>query len=188
MAASTFRGVDIPPAAEHASRPALERVLARVPQLFGLAAAIVARLPSTSRLRRYVLKEAFARGFAAINRGDPWAIPLVYEPNYEIYVAAGFRSLGLADCYRGPRGWHELIDEVRVELPDVRWTPEHLLDLNDRWVLRLDMSGSGRASGVPTHQTWGTVIQVSSRGRAVRQDIYWTWEETLAAAELREAR
>jgi hypothetical protein len=180
--------VSIPAAPERASRPAVERLAARAPQLLALAEAVVARLPATSRLRRRALQEGFSRGFAAINRGDPWSIPTAYEPDSEIYPAAGFRALGLADCYRGHRGWHELIEAIRAELPDVRWTPEHLIDLGDRWVLRLDMSGSGRASGVPTHQTWGTVIQISPRGRVTRQDIYWTWEETLAAAGLREDR
>jgi hypothetical protein len=49
------------------------------------------------------------------------------------------------------------------------------------------MSGSGRTSGVQTNQTWGSVYQVSSRGRIARQDIYLAWEQTLAAAGLREA-
>lgn len=188
MAASAFRGVSIPAAPERANRPALERVGARAPQLLGLALAVVARLPATSRLRRRALQEAFSRGFAAINRGDPWAIPVAYEPDCEIYAAASFRSLGLADCYRGHEGWHELIEAVKEDLPDVRWTPEHLIDVGDRWVLRLGMSGSGRTSGVPTHQTWGSVYHVSSRARVARQDIYWTWGETLAAAGLREGR
>jgi hypothetical protein len=60
--------------------------------------------------------------------------------------------------------------------------PEHLVDLGDRWVIRARLSGSGRSSGARTNQTWGSVYQVSSRGRIARQDIYWSWEETLAAA------
>jgi hypothetical protein len=68
----------------------------------------------------------------------------------------------------------------------VRWTPEHLIDLGDRWVVRLGMSGSGRTSGVPTSQTWGSVYHLSPRGRIARQDIYWTWDEALAASGLQE--
>ena len=63
-------------------------------------------------------------------------------------------------------------------------TPEHLIDLGDRWILRVAFSGTGRASGVPTHQTWGFVYQTSSRGRIARQDMHGTWEEALAAAGL----
>jgi hypothetical protein len=184
MAAGTVRGVDIPPAPEHARRPPLERGLALAPWLMGIGAAVIARLPATSRLRRRALIEALSRGFAAINRDDPWVIPVGYERDCTIYPAAGFRTLGLADCYRGHAGWREIIDAVREPFPDLRWVPEHLIDLGDRWVVRLGMSGSGRTSGVPTHQTWGSVYHVSSRGLIARQDVHWTWEETLAAAGL----
>ena len=166
MAAGTVRGVDIPAAPERSGRPPLERALALAPSLLGIGAAVVARLPATSRLRRRALLEALSRGFAAINRDDPWFIPMGYEP----------------DC--GHVGWWEITDAVKEPLPDIRWVPEHLIDLGDRWVVRLGMSGTGRTSGVPTHQTWGSVYHVSSRGRIARQDIHWTWEETLAAAGL----
>ena len=185
MAASTIRGVDIRPAPEHAGRPPLERALALAPRLMAIGMAVLARLPANSRLRRRVLGEALSRGFAAINRDDPWFIPIGYEPDCEIYPAAGLRGLGLAHCYRGHAGWREVIDAVTEPFPDLRWVPEHLIDLGDRWVLRLSMNGTGHVSGVPTRQTWGSVYHVSSRGLIARQDIYWTWEETLAAAGLR---
>ena len=188
MGASGFRGVDIPRGAEHARRPALERVGALAPQLLGVALAAVARLPVNSRIRQRAVVVALSRGFAAINRGDPWFIPFGYEPDCEIYSAAEFRALGLAHCYRGSEGWRELIDAVEEVLPDVRWTPQHLIDLGGRWVVRHDMSGSGRSSGARTHQTWGSVYLLSPRGRIARQDIYWTWEQALAAAGLREGR
>lgn len=188
MAASTISGADIPPPPAYAGRPPLERALVLAPWLIGTVAAIVARLPATSRLRRRVLVEALSRGFAAVNRGDPWVIAVGYEPDCAIYPAAAFRGLGLADCYRGHAGWREVIGAVKEPLPDIRWVPEHLIDLGDRWVVRLGMAGSGRASGVPTHQTWGSVYYLSSRGRIARQDIHWTWEETLAAAGLHGSR
>ena len=188
MAAGAITGVDIRPPPERMSRPATERVLALAPGLLGFAAAVVVRLPASSRLRRWGLREALSRGFAAINRRDPWFISVAYEPDSEIYPASGFRTLGLDECYRGHSGWRELTDAVREPLPDLRWTPERLVDLGDRWVVRLGMSGSGRTSGVRTNQTWGSIYHVSSRGRIARQDIYWTWEETLAAAGLREDR
>jgi hypothetical protein len=185
MAVGATRGVDIRQAPERTSRPPLERVVALAPALLRLGAAVVARLPASSRLRRWALQEAFSRAFSAINRRDPWFISIGYEPDCEIYSAAEFRTLGMADCYRGHSGWRQIIDAIEEALPDIRYTPEHLIDLGDRWVLRLGMSGSGRTSGVRTNQTWGSVYRVSSRGRIARQDIYLTWEETLAAAGLR---
>jgi SnoaL-like protein len=188
MAVGAIRGVDIRPALERTSRPALERVLALAPAPLRFGVAVVARLPASSRLRLWVLQEGFSRGFAAINRRDPWFISVAYEPDCEIYAAAEFRTLGLADFYRGHSGWREITDAIKDYLPDVRYTPEHVIDLGDRWVLRLGMSGSGRTSGVRTNQQWGSVYQLSSRGRIARQDIYLRWEPTLAAAGLRENR
>ena len=184
MAAESVRGVDIPPAPERARRPPLDRVLALAPGLMGIGVAGIARLPASSRLRRLVLLAAWSRGFAAINRGDPWPVPIVYEPDCEIYPAGATQGLGLETCYRGHSGWREMIDAVSEPFAGLRWVPEHLIDLGDRWVVRLGMSGSGRTSGVPAHQTWGSVYHLSSRGRVARQDIYWTWEETLVAAGL----
>jgi hypothetical protein len=183
MAVGAIKGVDIRPAPERARRA--ERVLAHAPWLLRLGLAIFARLPTGSRLRRRALQEGLSRVFAAVNRrDDPWFIAAGYEPDCEIYPAAGFRALGMADCYRGHAGWREITDDVREPLPDVRWAPEHVIDLGNRWVVRLGMWGSGRTSGVPTNQTWGSVYYLSPRGRIARQDIYWTWDETLAAAGL----
>ena len=188
MAAATITGVSIPPGRARRTRPALEWVLAAAPPIARLGLMVLARLPATSRLRRRALQEAFSRGFAALNRRDPWPIPIVYEPDCEIGFAGDFQMPGFDLVYRGHFGWHEMIDAVRESLPDVRWEPERLIDLGDRWVVRLGLAGSGRTSGAPGQQTWGSVYHVTSRGRIARQDMYWTWEETLSAAGLREDR
>ena len=125
-----------------------------------------------------------SRAWGAANRDDWWFTPAMYERDSEIVVAPEFRTLGLADRYRGPGGSKELADAWREDIADMRWEPELLIDLGDRWVLRARMSGSGRSSGARGDQTWGSVYHLSSRGRIARQEIYWTWEETLAAAGL----
>ncbi len=189
MAASgAFRGVDIPPLSERTGQPALERVASLVPPLVRLGLTAVSRLHPTSRLRRRALQVGFLRGFAATNRHDDSFVALAYEPECEFHIDTGFRTLGLADSYRGREGWSELIEAVAEELPDVRWAPEHLIDLGDRLVLRAKMTGSGRTSGARTQQTWGSIYHLSPGGRVARQDVLWTWEQTLAAAGLREGR
>lgn len=179
-----FTGVDIPPGPEYVHRPVLERVLARVPWLIGIGMAVVARLPTSSRIRRRVLVEAYSRSFAATDRGDSWYIPSAYEPDCEVIVPAEFRALGMAASYRGHAGAFEAIDALMEPFLELRWKAEHLIDLGDRWVLRARFSGSGRTSGVATDQVWGAIFRLSSRGRIARQDNYWTWDETLAAAGL----
>jgi hypothetical protein len=183
---STVTGVGIPTPAAHTSRPLLERLLALAPWLLPRGAAVIAGRPPSSRLRRLVLREVFARGFAALNRHDHRLVGLGYEPDVEIYPAGEWRALGLADCYHGVDGWLELLAAINEYLPDVRYVPDRLIDLGNRWLLRLDMSAGGKSSGAQTHQTVGFVYEVSPRGRIARQDAYWTWEDALAAAGLRE--
>jgi hypothetical protein len=179
-------GVTIPHAREHSMRPMLDRLLVGAPWLLRLALGLVARLPPTSRLRTRVLRESLSRAFAAMNRGDLWFLPFTYEPDCEIhFLDTGFRTFGLADSYRADGGWREATFAIRDEVPDARWVPEHLIDLGDRWVLRAQLSGSGRSSGARTNQTWGCIYHLSPRSRIARQHIYWTWEETLAAAGLK---
>jgi ketosteroid isomerase-like protein len=187
MGTGVIRGIEVPPVRERPNRPAHERLLARAPWLLSVGLALFVRLPEGSRVRLRTAQQIVSRSFAAINRGDDWLVPISHEPDCEIHVAAGFRTIGFADCYRGPEGWRELIDAVREDLPDVRWKATRLIDLGDRWVMRAVMSGTGRASGAHTEQTWGSVIQLSSRGRIARQHIYWTWGEALAAAGLNES-
>ena len=183
MAAETITGVDIPPVEQQ--KRMRERVLARAPWLVDLGMTAISRLSPTSRLRRRALLEAFSLGFPAINRGDLWVIPIAYEPDCEIHLApGGVRVLGLADSYRGYAGWQEFHDAGREVFLDLQLTPEHLVDLGDRWVLRLRTFGTGDASGVPTNQAWGCVYHLSSRGRIARQDFHWSWEDALAAAGL----
>ena len=185
MATDMVTGISIPPAREQSSRPMLERLGAAAPWLLGLALWLVARMPTTSRLRTRALQEAMSRAFAAMNRGDLWFLPVTYEPDSEIhFLGTGFRTFGLAESYRSDGGWRDATFAIRDEVPDARWVPEHLLDLGDRWILRAQLSGSGRSSGVRTNQTWGSVYYVSARGRIARQDIYWSWEATLTAAGL----
>lgn len=184
MAGSTITGADIPRAPERASRPALDGILARAPWIMGSALAVIARLPVGSRLRRRVLIDLFSRSFAAINRDDPWFVPVAYEPDCEIFLGAGLRSLGLAECYRGYAGWQASVDAGRDVFTDLRVIPDHMIDLGDRWVVRLGVSGTGPASGVPTRWTWGSVFELSPRGRIARQHFFDTWGEALAAAGL----
>ena len=185
MATGTITGVPVPPPPEGPTRPIPERVLAASPRwLLGLATRFIARLPPSSRLRRRVLQTGMSRAWGAANRDDWWFTLPMYERDSEIVVAPEFRTIGLADFYRGAGGSKELADAWREEISDMRWDPELLIDLGDCWVLRARMSGSGRSSGARVDQTWGSVYRVSSQGRIVRQNIYWTWAEALAAAGL----
>lgn len=185
MATVKITGVSVPPARESSTRPTLERVLAVAPAwLSALPFRFALRMPASFPLRRSLLRWSMARAWAAANRDDWWFIPIIYEPDCEVVVAAEFRTLGLADTYRGHGASQELADAWRKELPDIRWDPERLIDLGDRWILQAQMSGRGRSSGARTNRTWGCIYHLSSRGRIARQTIYWTWEEALAAAGL----
>jgi hypothetical protein len=146
-----------------------------------------ARLPPGSQLRRRGLKRLMTLGFAAASRED-YEIPLLfYEPDVEIELNAEIaRSLGLADSYHGHRGFLDVWRELRQDAAEMRIEPEQVIDLGDRFVARLTLAAVGRSSGVAIRQTQGFIFYFSPRGLFARQELYWTWEDTLAALERRD--
>ncbi len=177
------RSVEIPTRAAGTERPRLERTLARSPFLIGRLTALVAGRPSSSRTRRRILGEAFGRSFAAINRRDYWFVPFVYEPDCEIHAKGEWSTLGLSD-YHGYGGWLKLMEDTLETFPDLRWAPKRFLDLGERVLVQGIIAGSGATSGARTDQQIGSVYRMSPRGRIARQDLYWTWDEALAAEGL----
>jgi hypothetical protein len=126
-------------------------------------------------------------GWAAANRGD-YEVPLLfYEPDVEIRGSAEFaRSLWLAESYHGHQGFVEVWRDIRQDMAEARFEPEGVIDLGDRYAVRLTGAAVGRASGVAIWETQGNIFYFSPRGLFARQEAYMTWEETLAALERRD--
>jgi hypothetical protein len=70
-------------------------------------------------------------------------------------------------------------------MAEVRVEPEQIIDFGDRLALRTSFAAVGRSSGVAIRQTGGFIYHYSPRGLIARQELYWTWEDALAALERR---
>jgi ketosteroid isomerase-like protein len=161
-----------------------ERLALAIPApVLRLAIVATQRLAPGSNLRRRLLKRIVRRGIEGAARDDFEFAERLFEPDVELRMFGDIaRSLGLAEQYRGHQGYRDVWRDYKLELDDLRYELKQLIDLGDRIALRAVMVGRGRTSGVITRRTQGFIYTMSSRGVA-RQDIYWTWQEALAALD-----
>ncbi|MGO8907624.1 MAG: nuclear transport factor 2 family protein [Solirubrobacteraceae bacterium] len=166
-----------------AGRSIDERVMLRLPTpVVRLMLRGLALLPPGSHVRRRILKRALARGFEAARRDDYAVGLLFYEPDVDLRAGKEVgRTLGLPERYYGHQGFVDIWRDMKQDMDDFHLQPEQIIDLGDRIVLRGTLVGRGRASGLPTRQMTGTIYHLSPRGMVARQDVYWTWEDTVAA-------
>lgn len=142
------------------------------------------RLPPGSHLRRRLLKRLTVRALAANSRGDFDYGLLIYDPAVELRVLGSVaRALGLADSYQGHHGVRALWSAYQRDTDGLRAEPEVMIDLGERIALRVTLVGTGRMSGATTRNTEGFILHISSRGTITRHEIYWTWEDALAALD-----
>jgi len=145
-----------------------------------------ARLPPGSPLRRRWLKRTNALGWAAASRED-YEVPLLLcEPDVEMIVFEGARTVGLAESYHGHQGILDFFHDLRQDMADFRVEPEQIIDLGDRTAVRGTVVAVGRSGGVAIRQTRGNIFYNSPRGLVARLEHYLRWEDTLAALERRD--
>jgi hypothetical protein len=143
------------------------------------------RLSPGSQLRRRLLKRFLARGFEGPARDDYEFDLHFYETDVEISVHGEVaRALGLAERYDGHKGFLQLWLDYKQDMRDMRVQPKQIIDLGDRVVLRADIVGLGRSSGVATTHPLGSIYHCSPHARIARQEIFWTWEEALKTSGL----
>jgi ketosteroid isomerase-like protein len=161
-----------------------ERLALRAPRLYRRLMRLVMSLPPGSPVRRRLLKRAISRGFEAVARQDFAIFPIAYDPDVEInIIGEEMQALGLAGRYHGHEeliGW---LGAWTREWVDARNTPELMLDLGDRLVVRVKYTARGAASGAEVTQSAGHVYY-SAGGVFVRQDQYWSWSECVEALAL----
>jgi SnoaL-like protein len=164
-----------------------ERVMLAMPTaLLRMLQRGFARLPPGSQLRWRGFKRLMTLGWAAASREDYEVALLGYEPDVEIQIAAETaRTLGWAESYHGHQGFLDLWREVR-KMAELRVEPEQIIDLGDRVAVRATFAAVGRSSGVAIRETQGHIYYLSPRGLIARDEVYRTWEDTLAALERRD--
>ena len=174
---------------ERTGRTLDQRFALRFPRLAAGYGRQFGRLPPGSRLRQALLWRGVRLGLEAFNRRDHDAALAVaaYTPDFEYQPPRELVEAGFVEpLYCGPAGYQESVSTWSdVFGPDLRVEPRELIDLGDRIVLLGDISGSGKASGVPVAEEFATVW-VLKHGKVVRVEAYFDRVEGLAAVGLSE--
>ena len=90
--------------------------------------------------------ERLRKAYDAFNRGD---LATVLEMCDREVVLDLSRNIFNPDVYRGHEGVARWLADTHDAWADFRVTTEEMIDVDDRVVCRLRISGVGRASGVP---------------------------------------
>ena len=183
----TLQGIRIPPAREvRRNRTLDERILVRFPALVRWLTAARMRLPRHSRLRRALLVQGVLRGYAAVNRRDFDLTLTNYDPEYEYFLHGEQQAFPDWDLgYAGRDGFREFWRQALEAFDDIRFDPEEILDLGERLLVTVQVSGHGTGSGAPMNQK---VFQLFTyrRGLIVRQNDFSDRAQALEAAGLSE--
>ena len=184
----TLRGarIALPPLGRRASerRSVDQRLYLRFPALYRLLADAFMRLPPRSRLRRLMLARSVGLAYAAANRRDfdvvlvGWAAGSEYHPSGELMPP------DLERVFYGRDGYLKLWRYWLDAFENIRWDPEEILDLGDRFVVTAQQRGRGSGSGVAVSELVFQLFTVR-RGLVVRQEDFLDRSEALEAAALR---
>ena len=164
-----------------------ERLALRAPRVYRRFVKLVLALPVGWPVRRMAVKRLVTRGWAALSREDDEIIyRLAFDRDIEFNIMGGYaRAIGLAERYHGHEGWREFIRLWRAEWAGrhIEHTPEALIDLGDRLVMRVTLTARGAASGADVAMTIG-VVSWFADGAIVRQDNYTEWTQCVRALSL----
>ena len=172
---------------ERTSRTLGQRLGIRFPWWVATQAALMARLPPTSRLRSIAVLRGTRLGMEAFNRRDVDAAVLAAHSDFETNPPREFVELGFFESsYRGPEGFRKYMSTWSEVLgPELAVQPAELIDLGDRVVLLADLVGRAQASGAPFTGKIATVSTLKD-GRATGVQMYLAHAEALEAVGLPE--
>jgi ketosteroid isomerase-like protein len=124
--------------------------------------------------------EQLQRSLAAYNRGDwdaavEWMDPeVVWHPP---------RDLPDSETYRGREGVKGFWRMLREVFGEFRLDPEEIIDAGDKLMCRVDVRGTGKASGVETQIVLYQVVTIRD-GRAAKIEHFLERAEAAEAAGL----
>jgi ketosteroid isomerase-like protein len=122
------------------------------------------------------------RGFEAFTRGDLDTAFEFIDPSFEI------NDRVVPEANPSERGPDALIANVRLvwdAFGEVAWEPREIVDRDDLILVRVHMSAKGHHTSLPIEEDVGHVYTMRD-GKAVRLDIFRTWDSALEAAGLRD--
>ena len=120
------------------------------------------------------------RAFEAFASGDLQAAFEFIDPEFAI----DDRIIG-SPSERGPDALIANAAAVREAIGDVSWEPGDILDLGDRVLVEVHVTGAGRHTSLPINTAVGQIFTIRD-GRAVKLEIFRTYEEARRAAGLSE--
>lgn len=166
-----------------------ERVLVRFPGLARGLFRLWFRLPTGSRLRRWLLVRYVTLGMAAANRRDFDVLLLGIDPQIDYRVVSAGPEGGIAPDltghHHGHKGYLYVWQAMLEGFEDLTLEPEELLDLGNRLLSVTRMRGHGSGSGVPITQLLFQVFTLH-HGLVVKQEDFGTRAEAFEAVGLRE--
>jgi uncharacterized protein len=130
--------------------------------------------------------EIVRRGYELFDAGDLQGVAGLFANDAEVTGAGGLGVAGTATSTRyGPEGFLRSAEEALEAFEDYRSEAEEFIDVGEAVVVRVRVSGRGRASGA-TLEMHLVHLWVLRNGKVIRGEVYRTIEEALEAAELRE--
>jgi hypothetical protein len=162
-----------------------ERLFVRLPAAYRLLADRLMRLPQRSRLRRLGLVRLGGRAAAAANRRDFDVLLVPFDPGIEYRPRNDWMALDLDDVFYGHDGYREMWRRMLEGFEDLRLEPEELLDLGEKLLATVQLSGHGSGSGVPVSLHLFSLYKLR-RGLVVWQQDFSDRSEALEAAGLPE--
>lgn len=160
-----------------------ESLAIRFPRFMGFVAGRITRLPASSRIRRYLIARRTCQGFQAVNRGDLDLLLAVYHEDVTTVFDAsgGFVPPGLAGEHRGRDGFKRLFEEWQSAWEDLRVEPRELIDAGERLIVTVEITATGRGSGVPATLRYFDVYALRA-GRISRHEMFADRVAALSAA------
>jgi ketosteroid isomerase-like protein len=174
---------------EQSGRTLEQRIAMRFPWFADLWLRLMARLSPASRLRQALMLRGAQGVLEALNRGDLEVVLLAYHPDVEFQQPASFGDhgeLGFPSSYRGYEGFHRFQRDWLGDWAEFRYEPGELIDLGDRFVVLMEMTARGEASGASITQSLAAVATFDEHGKIIREQRFFGHADALEAAGLRE--
>jgi hypothetical protein len=86
---------------------------------------------------------------------------------------------------RGPDALIANATQVREAFGDTTWEPQEIVDQGEQILVRVRFTATGHHTSLPIDDDIGQVFTMKD-GKAIRLDIYRTWDEAREAPGLRE--
>ena len=121
--------------------------------------------------------------FDAFTRGDMAAVTEFIDPSFEVDDRV------VPEANPSERGMDALVAnaaQVYEAFGEISWEPREVVEVGDRVLVRVHVSMKGQSTALPVAEDVGHVYALNEKGRAVKLDIFRTWDEAREAAGLSE--